>query len=328
MALLKVQVLVLPVQKEFWTENSKENTQKLKRKEKQRSDFLRSKNTNSGDEWVSSGVRSTLWDFLISFFISSEPSNRYEVFFFRCRVFIDNKVQAWWLPHPFTSTCIPARWAPEAIAHASWELFFLFPFPCSATRGRLYSGHFWSPGIFIAHIQPCSTGFYGRVPCPDVTKLNQNRIYVLVADAILPSFMISLSTEQGGGFAFLPNAYTGVLPESRFSSQWIQRRDREVKKAKEDLFKWQYMLKGRASAISGESLWVCLAQRGYVGCGNENIYWGGRSLGPYSLIFISTPSFWGKEGILSLFNLDQECHGFAARLERLIFKANFIVMRQ
>lgn len=98
MALLKVQVLVLPVQKEFWTENSKKNTQKLKRKEKQRSDFLRSKNTNSGDEWVSSGMRSTLWDFLISFFISSEPSNRYEVFFFRCRVFIDNKVQAWWLP--------------------------------------------------------------------------------------------------------------------------------------------------------------------------------------------------------------------------------------
>lgn len=65
-----------------------------------------------------------------------------------------------------------------------------------------------SLGTFFAHAGPCYADSMIKVPYSIVKKLQQSQIYVLAAEAIPPCFLISLSAKQGGGFAFLPNAYT------------------------------------------------------------------------------------------------------------------------
>ena len=53
----------------------------------------------------------------------------------------------------------------------------------------------------------------------------------------------------------------------------------------------------------------------------------GRVWGLYSLVFIPAPFSRGEGWLLSLFSLDQKCHGLGARWVLFTYKANFIVKR-
>ena len=59
-----------------------------------------------------------------------------------------------------------------------------------------------------------------------------------------------------------------------------------------------------------------------------NIHWGGRSWGSSSLIFIPALLSRGEEGILSLFSLDQKCHGIDAWWVLPIYKADLVMRSQ